>query len=102
MGIYYARGVERLMKVNGSMLTVVSMRETDERLMKSNWYLKQQDTFFGNALFRADKIIPIQDQDIDVEMTEAEKAKEKTMIDLHGTAAPVASWYDVVYMSDTY
>ncbi len=103
MGIFYDYSIEYLIKLkNGEYIKVVSSQESEDRLVNSNYYKKNQDSIFNAKklynLLLAPKLIHI--HDFDIFLTDKEKNKLGELLKLHEYIEH--GWYEVSSMTTTY
>lgn len=98
MGIFYDHGVQYMVVTKSQRYVIVPLKDADRRLEQSEYYKARKNRWFsGNGSFSN----PIPDGELDIEMTDAEKERLRSVLD---TTEGVEShgWYDVQNIYDTY
>ena len=106
MGIYPDHGVEYIVFLKSETLQVekliiASTKDTDDRLVQSEYYKKRKDEWFTTFHGLYDKCEPINDY-IDIELTETEKELLNKVINRNPGEIQKHGWYDVWHFYSTY
>ena len=119
MGIYNNRGLEYRIQLFGHIpigslagtaclpkfdektntLTFLTREQTDDRLILSNYYLKQKDTYLSK--FDAEAL-PLSKSELDIDLTAEERTHLEIILKLLSSVIQDHGWYDVTTVSTTY
>lgn len=101
MGLFVDRGVQyRLVLASGRVVVFLSTKDTDARLVESEYYKSNCATWFSDAYKRAESALYIPEAPID--MTELEACELRARLSSFAKDEVVQhGWYDVVSMSST-
>ena len=101
MGIYFDHGLEYHVVLGGKHVCIASTRQTDARLLASKYYADRKASWFADCFVA--RCVKIEDADVDIMLTESERAKlDLHVVNVANVANVVNGWYDVVTVTDTY
>lgn len=96
MGIYPDHGLEyHLVLRDERHIVVICSKETDDRLVESEYYKSRKGSWFQDLSTRC-KLI---EESVDIQLTDAEKAKLDMMMKSHGENIVSHGWHDVLSIS---
>jgi hypothetical protein len=102
MGIYSDHGIEYHVVRGGRRVCIASTRQTDARLLASDYYARRKDSWFSRHVTWC---VKIDETDLDVALT----AGERTLLDATLQTSnekkeenTTHGWYDVQTLTDTY
>jgi hypothetical protein len=102
MGIYFDHGVVyNVVLESGKTITVVSTKQADERLLRSDFYQKQKEKWFDCYTSYPPRKLPQIDA-AEFALSKDETSKLQSVLSVHEGYVREHGWFEVNLMSDTY
>jgi hypothetical protein len=105
MGIYGARGIELCLELkDGNMIVVLTQHETDDRLLKCQYYQAHSASWFADLFDKQPSYTKINSEDtVDLQLTDQEITELRSTIErYHNDEIAAVGWYDVISFTNTY
>lgn len=99
MGIYYNHGVEyRVFLINGTVVLVVPMKESDSQLISSNYYKKREEEWM---LPREAFVKPVE-EDFDITLSETHQKRLENALETFKGQISSHGWFEVNLVTNTH
>lgn len=97
MGIYSNHGIEYRIQIDNNLpIILVTIKESDARLVVSDWFLQRKERWF--SIYDTFENI-IEMNNFDIKLTEKEKILLNKILNINSEAIVSHNWFDVNYIS---